>query len=168
MTDIPAIPHPDNAIAATYLVSIMRFLLRTRKYKLGFTGGNKHISEIRTPSGDAKTLHLLEVWDGHDFFSNTNILTGQVPPTLPINSISAGLVSTKPQSESMITFCDSSHHNHVTKQYTQMGYLIFLNGDLISWKSLTAKTALNSTQSGELLITFHAYRAIASASKILL
>jgi len=150
------------------LVSIMRFLLRTRKYKLGFTGGNKHISEIRTPSGDAKTLHLLEVWDGHDFFSNTNILKGQVPPTLPINSISAGLVSTKPQSENMITFCDSSHHNHVTKQYTQMGYLIFLNGDLISWKSLTAKTALNSTQSGELLITFHAYRAIASASKILL
>jgi hypothetical protein len=48
-----------------------------------------------------------------------------------------------------------------------MGYLIFLNGDLISWKSLTAKTALNSTQSGELLITFHAYRAVASASKIL-
>jgi hypothetical protein len=48
-----------------------------------------------------------------------------------------------------------------------MGYLIYLNGDLISWKSLTAKTALNSTQSGELLITFHAYRAIAAAAKIL-
>jgi len=145
----------------------MRFLLSTRKFKLGFTGGRKHVSQIRHPLGDTKTKHLIDVWKGQDFFHSTTILKGQSPPT-PVANFSStdGLISTM-QTERLIAFCDSSHHNHVTKQYTQMGYLIYLNGDLISWKSLTAKTALNSTQSGELLITFHAYRAIAAAAKIL-
>ena len=148
------------------LLCVMRFLLRTRKFKLGFTGGRKHISQIRVPTGDLKTQHLLDVWDGHEFFHSTTILKGQSPPIDSNISSTEDLLSSI-KSESLIAFCDSSHHNHVTKQYTQMGYLIYLNGDLISWKSLTAKTALNSTQSGELLITFHAYRAIASAAKIL-
>ena len=149
------------------LLSVMRFLLRTRKFKLGFTGGRKHVSEIRDPSGDDRTHHLLDVWKGHEFFETTTILKGQSIPLPSTNHTSTEELLTTIRTERLIAFCDSSHHNHVTKQYTQMGYLIYLNGDLITWKSLTAKTALNSTQSGELLVTFHAYRAIASASKIL-
>ena len=150
------------------LLSIMRFLLRTRKFKLGFTGGRKHVSEIRTPTGDTKTHHLLDVWQGQEFFTATTTLKGQSPPIAHTNyPPSSNSILSDITSERLIAFCDSSHHNHVTKQYTQMGYLIYLNGDIISWKSLTAKTALNSTQSGELLITFHAYRAIAAAAKIL-
>jgi len=145
----------------------MRFLFSTRKFKLGFTGGRKHVSQIRQPLGDTKTAHLIDVWKGQDFFHNTTIPKGQSPPTPVANFSSTDDLLSTLKTERLIAFCDSSHHNHVTKQYTQMGYLIYLNGDLISWKSLTAKTALNSTQSGELLITFHAYRAIAAAAKIL-
>ena len=48
-----------------------------------------------------------------------------------------------------------------------MGFIIYINGDMIACKSIIAKTALNSTAAAELLITFHLYRALASTAKIL-